>query len=160
MENTKGLSWDEAIICHYLTALDKWIWITNTTFPSSSRGLFIVGDLLGPRGWDPVHGWEGHPVWEQIPLLWDATRNSPEWRTTNFMSVWFIPTAGKKFLHLSRMPVNCPWRLCCEGECSWESWSQLWAVHGAGGLEGWRAQREGAHDPQPHVRLKARGNLM
>ena len=25
MENIKGLSLDEAILCHYLTALDKWI---------------------------------------------------------------------------------------------------------------------------------------
>ena len=74
MENIKGLSLDEAIVWHYLTALDKWIWITNTTFPSSSRELFVVGDLLlGPWGWDPVHVWEGHRVWEHIPLLWDAT---------------------------------------------------------------------------------------
>ena len=25
MENIKGLSFDEAIVCHYLIALDKWI---------------------------------------------------------------------------------------------------------------------------------------
>ena len=74
MENIKGLSFDEAIVCHYLIALDKWIWITNTTFPSSSRELFTVGDLLlGPRGWDAVQVWEEHRVWKQIPLLWDAT---------------------------------------------------------------------------------------
>ena len=45
--------------------------------------------------------------------------NSAEGRTTNFKSVWFLPNAGKKFLHLSRMPVNtCPWGLRCEGEPS------------------------------------------
>ena len=74
MENIKGLSLDEAIVCHSLTALDKWIWITNTTFLTSFQELFVVGDLLlGPRGWDAVHVWEGHRVWKQIPLLWDAT---------------------------------------------------------------------------------------
>ena len=73
--NIKGLSLDEAIVCHHLTALDKWICIKNTTFLSSSWHLFIVGDLLlGPRGWDPVHVWERHRVWKQIPLLWDATQ--------------------------------------------------------------------------------------
>ena len=35
-------------------------------------------------------------------------------------------------------------------------WSQLWAVHGAGGLEGWRAQREGVHNPQPPARWQQR----
>jgi hypothetical protein len=35
--------------------------------------------------------------------------NSAEGRTTNFKSVWFLPTAGKKFLHLSRTSINtCP----------------------------------------------------
>ena len=74
MENIKGLSLDEAMVCPYLTAVDQWIWMTNTTFPSSSWELFVVGDLLlVPRGWDPVHVWEGHWVGEWIPLLWDAT---------------------------------------------------------------------------------------
>ena len=36
--------------------------------------------------------------------------NSAEGRTTNFKSVWFLPTSGKKSLHLSRTTVNtCPW---------------------------------------------------
>ena len=123
----------------YLTAVGKWIWITNTTFPSSSWELFVVGDLLlGPRAWDPVLVWEGHWVGEWIPLLWDATRELCR-RTINFKSVWFLPTAGKNpqgaFLHLLRTPVKhtCPWGLYCEAEPSWESWNQLWAVHGAGG---------------------------
>ena len=74
MENIKGLSLDEAMVCPYLTAVDQWIWMTNTTFPSSSWELFVVGDLLlVPRGWDPVHVWEGHWVGEWSPLLWDAT---------------------------------------------------------------------------------------
>ena len=82
--------------------------------------------------------------------------NSAEGRTSNFKSVWFLPTARKKFLHLSRTPVNtCPWGLCCEGERSWESWSQLWAVHGAGGLESWWAQREGG--PQPSATCQNEG---
>ena len=158
MENIKGLSLDEAIECHYLIALDKWIWITNTTFPSSYWELFIVGDLLlGPQGWDTVHVWEGHWVWEQIPLLWDATWEL--WRRKdNQLQECLISTNcwKKKSLHLWRMPViTCPWGLCCEGEHSWESWSQLWAVHGAGGLEGWRAQREG--DPQHSATCQIEG---
>ena len=50
------------------------------------------------------------------------------------------------------MPVNtCSWGLYCEGELSWKSWSQLWAVHGAGGLEGWRTQREGGSTTLSHL---------
>jgi len=148
---------DEAILCHYLTALDKWIWITNTTFPSSSRELFVVGDLLlGPRGWDPVHVWEGFRCGSKFLCSEMPLENSAKWRTTNFKSVWCLPTAGKKFLHLLRMSVNtCPWGLCCEGERSWESWSQLWAVHGTCGLEGWRAQREGG--PRPSATCQTEG---
>ena len=68
----------------------------------------------------------------------------------------FYQLLEKKSLHLWRMPViTCPWGLCCEGEHSWESWSQLWAVHGAGGLEGWRAQREG--DPQHSATCQIEG---
>ena len=54
------------------------------------------------------------------------------------------------------MPVNtCSWGLYCEGELSWKSWSQLWAVHGAGRLEGWQAQREG--DPRPSATYQIEG---
>ena len=157
IENIRGLSLDEAILCHYLTALDKWIWITNTTFPSSSWELFVVGDLLlGPRGWDPVHVWEGFRCGSKFLCSEMPLENSAKWRTTNFKSVWCLPTAGKKFLHLLRMSVNtCPWGLCCEGERSWESWSQLWAVHGTCGLEGWRAQREGG--PWPSATCQTEG---
>ena len=81
---------------------------------------------------------------ERIPLLWDATREL--WRMKDNQlqeclvstSCWNrIPRVA--FLRLSRMPVNtCPWGLYCEGALSWESWSQLWAVHRGrwtGGLE-------------------------
>ena len=75
MENNKGLSLDEATVCPYLTAVDKWIWITNSTFLSSPWELSVAGDLLvGPWGWDPVCIWEGYRAGEWIPLLWDATR--------------------------------------------------------------------------------------
>ena len=83
-------------------------------------------------------------------------KNSAEGRTTNFKSVWFLPTAGKKILHLSRMPVNiCPWLLCCEGEQSWESWSLFWAVHGAGGLMGTEGEGSTTLSHLPDWRPKA-----
>ena len=97
MENIKGLSLDKATVCPYLTDADKWIWITNSTFPSSPWEVFVVGDLLlGPRGWDPVRVWEGYRLGEWIPLLEMPPDNSSEWRTINFESVWFLPVAGKK----------------------------------------------------------------
>ena len=34
MESTKGLSLDEAIVCHSLSAADKRIWMTNITLPN------------------------------------------------------------------------------------------------------------------------------
>ena len=40
MENIKGLSLDKAIVCPYLTAVDKRIWITNNTFPELSLRAF------------------------------------------------------------------------------------------------------------------------
>ena len=98
MENIEGLSLDEAIVCPYLTEVDKWIWITNSTFPSSAWEVFIVGDLLlGPQGWDPVRVWEGYRLGEWIALLEMPLDNSSEWRTINFESVWYLPVAGKKF---------------------------------------------------------------
>ena len=97
MENIEGLSLDEAIVSPYLTEVDKWISITNSTFPSSPWEVFVVGDLLlGPRGWDPVRVWEGYRLGEWIPLLEMPPDNSSEWRTINFESVWFLPIAGKK----------------------------------------------------------------
>ena len=158
MENIKGLSFDEAIICHYLIALDKWIWITNTTFPSSSRELFTVGDLLlGPRGWDAVQVWEEHRVWKQIPLLWDATWELCR-RKDNQLQECLVSTKcwKKKFLHLSRMPVNtCPWGLRCEGEPSGKAGasSELFM-----GQVDWRADgHRGRGGPRPSATCQIEG---
>ena len=82
-----------------------------------------------------------------------------EEQSTSRMS-GFYQLLEKKFLHLSRMPVNtCPWLLCCEGEHSWESWSLFWAVHGAGGLEGWWAQREGGPRPSATCQIEDQRQL-
>ena len=163
MENIKGLSLDEAIECHYLIALDKWIWITNTTFPSSYWELFIVGDLLlGPQGWDTVHVWEGHWVWEQIPLLWDAT--------------WELWRRKDNQLQECLISTNC-WKKnpCTSGGCQLSPVLEDSAVRentagkaGASselfmGQVDWRAdghRGRGIHNTQPPARLKARSKLM
>ena len=163
MENIKGLSFDEAIICHYLIALDKWIWITNTTFPSSSRELFTVGDLLlGPRGWDAVQVWEGHRVWKQIPLLWDATWELCRRKDNQLQECLVSTKCWKKnsctsqgcqltpVLEDSAVRENHLGKLEPALSCSWGRWT--------GGLTD--TEGGGVHDPQPPARLKARGKLM
>ena len=161
MENIKGLSLDEAIVCDHLTALDKWIWITNTTFPSSSWELFIVGDLLlGPQGWDPVHVWEGHQVWEQIPLLWDATQELCRRKDNQLQNCLVSTNCWEKNPCTSRgrqlTPVleDSAVRENAAGKAGASSelfMGQVdWRAHGHRG--------RGVHDPQPPARLKARGN--
>ena len=164
MESIKGLSLDEAIVCHYLIALDKWIWITNTTFPNSSQELFVVGDLLlGPQGWDAVHVWEGHWVWKQIPLLWDATRELCR-RKDNQLQECLISTSCWKKKNpctswgrqLSPVLKDSAVRENAAGKAG--ASSELFM-----GQVDWRADRHrgrGIHDPQPPTRLKARGKLM
>ena len=162
MENIKGLSLD-AFVCHNLTALDKWIWITNTTFPSSSQELFIVADLLlGPRGWDPVHIWEGHRVWKQIPLLWDATRELCRRKDNQLQECLVSTNCWKKNSCTSQ---GCQLTPVLEDSAVREN-----AAGKAGasselfmGQVDWRAdghRGRGVHDPQPPTRLKARGNLV
>ena len=104
-QNIKGFSLGEAMVCPYLTAVDKWMWITNSTFPSSSRELFAVGDLLlGPRGGDPVRVWEGDWVGGRAPPLWDATRELCRRKDSQLQeclvstSCWKNPRGA--FLHL------------------------------------------------------------
>ena len=69
-QNIKGLSLDEAMVCPYLTAADKWMWITNSTFPSFSLWEICCWDL--GEGTQSVSerdtGWGG-----RAPPLWDAT---------------------------------------------------------------------------------------
>ena len=106
MGNNKGPSLKEAIVCPYLTAVDKWMWITNRTFPSSPWEVFVVGDLLlGPRGWDPVRVWEGHRLGEWILLFWDATRQLCRMEDNQLQECLVSTNCWKKiprgaFLHL------------------------------------------------------------
>ena len=139
-ENIKGLSLDEATVCPYVTDVDKWTWTTNSAFLSSPGEVFIVGDLLlGPRGWDPVRVWEGV---NSSALRCHSRTLQNEGQSTSRVFGFYqllekIPWGA--FLHLSRVPVNtCPWGLHCEGEPSWEGWSQLWAAHRQ---VHWRAER-------------------
>ena len=156
-ENMNGLSLDQAIVCPYLTAVDTWIWITNTTFPSSRRELFAVGDML--------RLWEGHRVWEQIPLLWDATRelcrmkdNQPQeclvftncWRKTH--GEHSCTSRGRQLtpvLEDSTVRETQLGKLEPALNCSWGRWT--------GGLTGTEG---GGPRPSAPARPKARGNLM
>ena len=97
MENMNGLSLDQAIVCPYLTAVDTCIWITNSTFPSSHRELFAVGDmLLGPRIGTRSVFERDIGCGSKFLCSETALESSAEWRTTNLKNVWFSPTAGEK----------------------------------------------------------------
>ena len=156
MENIKGLSLDEAMVCPYLTAVYKWIWITNTAFPSSSRELFVVGDLLlGPRGWDPsVRGTLGGGV-SSSALRCHARALQKGQSTSRVSGIYQL--LGKIHGEHSCTSRGCQLNTpvledsAVKGEPSWESWSQLSCSRDRW-TEGWRAQRERVHDPQPPAR--------